>query len=145
MYCQWANDLVWWSLWKLSFSELYILLYQCHPKFRLKAEVVTSVWAHISVLAQQWELLGMGIGGGAGDVWPPSALWIRVVQKEPRFCAVDHFRAHSNHIWVQFLILQHMAKQINITAECTVYSVASRGFKCPVYRVCETMLWHNWT
>jgi hypothetical protein len=61
-------------------------------------------------------------------------------KKEPHFCAVDHFTVHSNHISVQILILQQMAKQVHLPAECTMYCTASRGFKCPMYHVCETML-----
>jgi hypothetical protein len=42
-------------------------------------------------------------------------------KKEPHLCAVDHFKVCSNHNSVQFLILQQMAKQMYLTAECTVY------------------------
>jgi len=56
-------------------------------------------------------------------------------KKEPHFCAVDHFKVHSNHISIQFLIFQQMVKQMHLTAECTVYSAASRGFKCPMYHI----------
>jgi len=61
------------------------------------------------VLPPPWELLGVGIGGGGlmFDLQVPydSELY----EKERHFCAVDHFKFHSNHISVLFLLLQQMA------------------------------------
>jgi len=90
-------------------------------------------------LAPPWELLGVGIGGGVIFVHPVP-YEVEVYKQEPHFCAVDHFKICSNHFSVQFLILQQLAKQMHLTAECTVYSNAITGFKCPVYHVCETMM-----
>ena len=56
-------------------------------------------------------------------------------KKELHFYAVDHFKVRSNRMSVQFLLLQQMAKQMHLTPECTVYSAANRGFKCPVCHV----------
>jgi hypothetical protein len=91
------------------------------------------------VLAPPWELLGVGIGGGM-MFDHPVPYESELYKKEPHLCAVDHFKVHLNHISVQFLILQQVAKQMHRTVECTVYSAASKGFKCPIYHVCETML-----
>jgi len=69
------------------------------------------------VLAPPWELLGVGDLMFDHPVPYESELY----KKESHFCAVDHFKVHSNHISIQFLILQQMAKQMHLPAEYTVY------------------------
>ena len=53
-------------------------------------------------------------------------------KKERHFCAVDYFKFRSNHISVQFLLLQQMLKQmiLLLIVQCTQLQIEDLNVQC---------------